>query len=158
MTRALIRLPCAIFCWLTAAYAFTSASAFTYQELIRPRMFGTGAFSEWHAVLYWPWLALMLLDLRGALRDRGIARLLALGFAVCWSGVGFALAVYLVLPRLTDDSVSILVGSCALLPLVWTSAIDYARAGAYLRRQRPDVDPARRADIEGRWLTAALAA
>lgn len=158
MKRALLRLTCGIYCWLTAAYAFTSASAFTYQEVIRPRMFGAGAFSEWHAVLYWPWLALMLIDLRGSFQGRGKARLCAWAFALTWIGAGAGIAIHPLLPGLSDDRLSLIVGACALLPLVWAAAIDHATAGDYLRRQRTSSEATRRAAIEGRWLTAAMAA
>ena len=156
MMRALIRLTCAIYCWLTAAYAFTSASSFTYQEVIRPRMFGSALFSDWHAVLYWPWLALLLFDLRGSFQNRGKVRLGAWAFAVTWTGVGAAITARPLLPGLTDDRVSLLVGACALLPLVWAAVLDHASAATYLRRQPASPDAVRRAPMEGRWLTAAM--
>ena len=61
-----------------------------------------------------------------------------------------------VLPGLTDDRVSLLVGVGALLPLVMAAVLDHVSAGAYLRRQPVRLEEIRRAAIEGRWLTAAM--
>ena len=157
MRRGLIRLTCGLYCLLTAGYAFTSASAFTYQELIRPRMFGVGVFSHWHHLVYWPWLALLLADLRGAFRHPATSSW-AWSFAATWTLAGVAITIHPPLPDLTDNRLSLIVGAVSLLPLVWAAALDHGVAHAYVRRQPSTIDAAQRAELEGRWLTACLAA
>ena len=157
MRRGLIRLMCGVYCLLTAAYAFTSASAFTYQELIRPRMFGVGVFSQWHHLVYWPWLALILADLRAAFRHPSTS-VWAWSFAGIWAAAGVAITIHPLLPELSDSRLSLIVGAVALLPLVWAAALDHGVARAYLRRQPSSVDANQRAALEGRWLTACFAA
>ena len=157
MRQGFARLVCGIYCVLTAAYAFTSASAFTYQELIRPRMFGVGVFSQWHSVVFWPWLALMLVDLRASFRQRS-SRRWAWGFAGVWTIVGIAITLHPLLPDLADNRFSLVVGAAALLPLVWAAVLDHATARDYLRRQPSSIAPSRRSALEGRWLTASLVA
>jgi len=157
MRRGLLRLTCGVYCLLTAGYAFTSASAFTYQELIRPRMFGVGEFSHWHHLVYWPWLALILIDLRAAFRHPATFRW-AWSFAATWALAGVALTARPLLPELADDRLSLIAGAVALLPLIWAAALDHAVAHAYLRRQSSSIDGPQRAALEGRWLIACLAA
>jgi hypothetical protein len=143
MRRGLIRLTCGVYCLLTAAYAFTSASAFTYQELIRPRMFGVGVFSQWHHLVYWPWLALILADLRAAFRHPSTS-VWAWSFAGIWAAAGRRHHDPSAAPELSDSRLSLIVGAVALLPLVWAAALDHGVARAYLRRQPSSVDaPAR---------------
>jgi len=157
MKRTLVRLIGSTFCWLTAAYAFLCASAFTYQEMIRPQMLGAGVFARWHAALYWPWLAVMVFELREPLRGARTPRALARAFVLAWTIVGIVIAIRPPLPSLGVDARSVLVGLIALAPLLWLAAIDHAIASDVLTRPAPPVDAARRAAIEGRWLVAAMA-
>src|SRR5262245_28589324 len=118
------RLIAASFCWMTAAYAFMSASSFAYRQFLAPRVFSwLGTFSDWHAWLYWVWLATAI-PVR-ALRGPRLSRVLALSFVVCGVVVGVALVLDPVLPRLVDDRRSLVVGLLALGPIFWLAAIDF---------------------------------
>src|SRR5262245_55770148 len=47
------RLLIALFCWLTALYAFVSSSAFSYLQFIKPRVFPwVGLFGDWNPLLW----------------------------------------------------------------------------------------------------------
>jgi len=128
------RLPIAIFCWLTALFAWLASSPFAFQEFIRPRMFYSGLFGDWHVWMYLAWFALTTADVAVALRARGAARTLAIVFLAVWGGAGVALLVHPVLPALRDGSISVVVGLVALIPLLWLSAIDHVRARPSLPR------------------------
>lgn len=154
MRRAVIRLVVVLFCTLTAAYAFLSASPFSYQEFVRPRMFGTGVFSRWHVVAYWVCLLLAVVDLTAASSGRRLPRRGTMAFAAVWTAVGAYLTVHPVLPTLTDDHRSLAVGMAALVPLIWLAAIDHWAATSWLVRQQP-VPPVDRLAIDGRWFVAA---
>src|SRR4051794_24043223 len=110
--RGLRRAAIIAFCWLTAAYAFVAASPFSYQEIIRPNMFGTGAFARWHVLLFWFWFGLTLVDLRPALADS--TRVMAMLFVLVWGVLGTALTIHPMVPELRDNSVSLLFGIGAL--------------------------------------------
>src|SRR6476619_2036525 len=111
---------------MSAVYAFLASSSFTYQQFLRPRVIEWVArFGDWHAVLYWPWLLIALASILPEMRKTGVIRVVTVGFAVVWTGVGLALAIHPVLPRLVDDNRSIQVGLVALAPLVWLAVIDH---------------------------------
>ncbi|HEV3140335.1 MAG TPA: sulfatase-like hydrolase/transferase, partial [Vicinamibacterales bacterium] len=156
------------FCWLTAAYAWLAASPFSYQEFIRPKMFGTGVFGPWHAAFYWMWLACAAIELRDAGSGRTgstverrrptVATNAFRAFVIFWVIVGVRLTVVPVLPRLRDDNISIFVGIVALAPVVWLSVLAHARTLGYLRAQRPGVSDDDRAALDGRWFLVAIGA
>ncbi|HMD36015.1 MAG TPA: sulfatase-like hydrolase/transferase [Vicinamibacterales bacterium] len=152
MIAALRRTVVVAFCWLTAAYAWLAASPFSYQEFIRPKMFGTGVFGPSHAALFWPWLACAVVELRRTATPRSVRV-----FGTFWFFVGFGLTVAPVLPRLRDDNVSIFVGIVALMPLVWLSILAHVRARPYLASQRLAATEDERASIDGRWFLVAIA-
>ena len=153
MNRA-ARLAVALFCWLTAVYAFLSAGSFTYQQFLRPRVFAwVGWFSDHHAQLYWVWLIFTTASLVPEWRARRSTRRPVMAFAGVWGAVGVLLAVRPVLPTLIDTPRSIVVGLVALVPLIWLAAIDYAAAADYLRRPPEAVEIE---SIDSRLCTAAF--
>src|SRR5262245_6763917 len=152
MTAVLRRTVVIAFCWLTAAYAWLAASPFSYQEFIRPQMFGIGVFGSSHAAVFWLWLACAVVELRRTATERGVRV-----FGVFWAILGVRLTVAPVLPRLRDGNVSIFVGIVALTPLVWLSVLSHLRARAYLSSQRPAATDDDRASIDGRWFLVAMA-
>jgi hypothetical protein len=148
------RLAVALFCWLTAVYAFLSAGSFTYQQFLRPRVFAwVGWFSDHHAQLYWVWLIFTTASLVPEWRARRSTRRPVMAFAGVWGAVGVLLAVRPVLPTLIDTPRSIVVGLVALVPLIWLAAIDYAAAADYLRRPPEAVEIE---SIDSRLCTAAF--
>jgi hypothetical protein len=125
----------AAFCWMSAAYAFVSSSAFAYLQFVRPRVFPwVGHFSDWHAAASIAWLALVMLlvwpDARS--KDVRVRAVAVAGLAVIAAICGWNL-LRPVLPNLTSGARSIEVGVGALLPLLWLSALDHLRAAMYLR-------------------------
>jgi len=152
MTAAIARIVVVAFCWLTAAYAWLAASPFSYQEFIRPKMFGTGVFESWHPVFFWLWLACALFELRRTATPRGVRV-----FGVFWAIVGVGLTAAPVLPRLRDDDVSVVVGIVALMPLVWLSVAAHLHARPYLASQRLAATEDELARIDGRWFLVAIA-
>lgn len=156
MTRTLLRLIVSTYCWLTAAYAWLAAAPFSYQEFIRPRMFGTGPFQQWHVVLYWAWLVFALADVGGAFARGRLQRRLAWTFAAVWTLAGVWMTARPMLPTLADDHRSLILGVIALLPLAWLSAIDHAAAGRFLRNQRESAQAADPRMLDGRLLVSAL--
>jgi hypothetical protein len=134
MMRVAVRLVVALFCWVTAIYAFLCSSAFAYQQFIRPRVFSwVGVFSDRHAVLYWAWLAVALLSIAGDFRHGGARRAMAVVFAAVWGAAGIWLTIDPVLPTLADSPRSLVVGLIALVPIVWLGVIDHVRSAAAIR-------------------------
>ncbi|HTK28991.1 MAG TPA: sulfatase-like hydrolase/transferase [Vicinamibacterales bacterium] len=157
MIRTLQRLAVAVFCWVTALYAFLSSSAFAYQQFIRPRVFRSiGWFGDWHGRLYWIWLALALLPLAADVRERRIGRRAAAAFALTWGAVGLWLLFRPVLPGLVDDRRSLVVGMIALLPLMWLSGLDHRAVAGWLRNQPRTAPADTDAQTETRLLAAAM--
>jgi Sulfatase len=155
LSRALVM----VFCVMSALYAFLASSSFTYQQFLRPRVVEWVArFGDWHAVLYWPWLLIALASILAEMKKAGAIRVLAVGFAVVWTGVGLALVVHPVLPRLVDDYRSIQVGLVALAPVVWLAVIDHIAVGRFLREQPTHVGVDDVATTERRLLIAAVGA
>ena len=152
MIAVLRRIVIVSFCWMTAAYAWLAASPFSYQEFIRPKMFGIGVFAALHAALFWPWLACAFVELRATATARSVRV-----FVVFWAIIGFRLTVAPVLPRLRDDNLSILVGIVALAPLVWTSILSHVRARPFLTSQRLSENEKERESDDGRWFLVAVA-
>lgn len=141
----------AAFCWTTAGYAFMSASPFVYRQFLAPRVFRwPGAFSDWHAVSYWLWLAVAVAQIVHLLRH-GPARSLASAFATMWSLVGIFLIFHPILPQLADDRRSVIVGLIALTPVIWLAVLDHVRYRRLLDDERPAESD------EGRLLMAAWA-
>ncbi len=138
------------FCWATALYAFMSASPFAYRQLVAPRVFAwVGAFSDWHARLYWVWFIAALPA--GVLDRRRDSRTPSLAFAACWAVVGVAMTIHPVLPGLIDDRRSLGVGLVALAPIVWRAILDLCSTRGAWVLLRPETG-----DAEGRLLAAAL--
>lgn len=150
--RVLIRAATAAFCAVSASYALLCASSFTFHDFIRPGIFGVSSFAAWHARLYWLWLAIAVVDIRGASRRRGQW----LTFAAVWTVVGLYMSVWPVMPALANDRGSILVALCSLLPLLWIAISEHRLHIGRLPAQSTtptDVDRA-----EGRLLIAAVGA
>ena len=154
--RLLLRLVVALFSLVTALYAFLASSSFTYQQFLLPRVLHWVAwFSDWHALLYWLWLALAVASLWPVLRQADAARRWAVAFAVTWTIVGLLMTAHPVLPALRDDHRSVVVGLVALLPLLWLSAIDHIRQRNFLRGQAR-AGPEGASSTEGRLLIASV--
>jgi sulfatase-like protein len=136
VTRLLTRIAAALFCWVTAVYAFMASSSFVYQQFLRPRVFRSiGLFTDHHAALYWIWLPVATASLAGPLSRPGAARRLSLAFVATWLAVGIALARQSMLPTLADNPRSVVVGLVALAPIVWIAIVDHLDAWSYLGRQ-----------------------
>ena len=159
MSAALLPVVVAGFCWLTALYAFVCASAFAYLQFIRPRVFAwIGAFSDWHVVLCWIWFGLLLVVLQPDIRQRGASRILA----SCLALVAFLAAVWNaaqpVLPSLADGTRSVVVGSLALVPVLWMALLDHRRASVVFAGARPFTSEDDRRGVDGRLFVASAAA
>lgn len=173
--RAAARLLAAGFCWLTALYAFVASSAFAYLQFVRPRVFPwVGQFSDWHAaaslVCLLLFIALLWPDVRGtaaiqsAGRDAsgkkdgvgGSARLLAISLLLACAAVCAWNVLNPILPRLTAESRSVVVGVLALVPLAWLAVIDLVRGAPYLRWQKPPHEEVELRAFEGRLFVTAM--
>jgi sulfatase-like protein len=151
------RLLTGLFCWITAVYAFLSASSFTYQQFLRPRVFAwVGWFSDHHAQLFWVWLAVAVLSLLPDLRSRA-TRPVSIAFVVVWSVVGLVLVARPVLPSLVDSPWSVVVGLIALAPLVWLAAVDAVATREFVRAQTRR-DPPDIQSMDARLCTASFGA
>lgn len=135
------RLLVAAFSALTMLYAVVASSTFAYLQFLRPRVFPwTGTFADWHAVMAWLWLALLLFALSDHLRRRWRGRRWAWALAAA-CGVMVALNTYApMLPRLAPTAISEWVALAALMPLVSLAAIDVAGAWGATRPLVPSVD------------------
>lgn len=161
--RVLLRLAVALFCWVTAIYAFLCSSAFAYQQFIRPRVFHSiGVFSDRHAAVYWLWLVLALLSIAGEFRHAGARRILSISFAAVWVAAGVWLAIHPVLPTLADDTRSLVVGLIALVPVVSLGVLDHfasrARVEAFSADRPTEASVPHASETEARLFAAFLGA
>ena len=158
-TSALVRTGVAVFCWLTAAYAFVTSSAFAYLQFIKPRVFHwVGFFADWHPALFWVWFGALVVVLAADIRPKSAGRIPA--FILVFSSAIFGIwnSVHPVLASLSDGPRSLAVGIGALVPLLWLALVDHLASLDWLRAARPSDTEQDRRGVEGRLLTAAVAA
>ena len=153
------RVAVAVFCWLTALYAFVASSTFASLQFLQPRVFSwVGLFSDWHAAAGWVALALVTGVCRHDIR-RGeaaprvaIPLVLTCGVAAAWN------TMHPVLASLDGGSRSILIGVLALVPTIGLAGLDHLAAWAFLRRQAGAIDETGIRAFEGRLFVVTLGA
>jgi hypothetical protein len=157
LVSASARLLIALFCSVTAVYAFVASSFFASLHFLKGRVIPwVTTFSDWHAVVCWVCLALVVGVSWSDARRRDTAAWLAIpllivcGLLTAWN------ALDPVLPGLAGGTPSILIGVLALLPLSWLAAIDHAAAASFLGRQSLAVDEDALRAFEGRLFLVAV--
>ncbi len=119
----------ALFVVLTSAYSLLAYIPFTYQQFHVGGLFPwLTAFVQYHSYLYWPALALAAVTLLEDLRAPK-TRWLAVAFFGFFGAIGVVLLFRPLLAGLENDSRSLLWSLAALLPLLWTGAIDWLGHG-----------------------------
>jgi arylsulfatase A-like enzyme len=149
--------PVLAFCWVTALYAFIASSAFAYLQFIRPRVFWwLGAFSDWHWLASWVWLAALGVVLWPRLRN---------GHRSTWAARSLAASGFLlvvlntampVVPSLHEGGRSVVVGVVALFPVLALALVDHLDGWPFLRMRQAAAPHDAHDLAEGRLFVTAI--
>ena len=125
-----------MFFLLTSAYSILNYTPFVFYQFIRPRVFGwVNQFVAWHHVWYCAVYVMSVITLIPDLRRprltmpaRGWCRL-AQAYVVVFGLVAEWLLVTPYLPKLWNDTSSLVTAILSFLPLLWLATIDHAAWG-----------------------------
>jgi len=154
---AALRVFVAVFCWMTAAYAWVASSTFASLQFLKPRVFPwVGVFSDWHAFACWVWLAFAVGASWHDARRRDAAARLTIPLLIFCGAVTMWNTLDPVLPGLASGTQTILIGVLALLPILWLAVTDHVVAAPFLARQSFAVSEDTRRAFEDRLFLVAV--
>jgi hypothetical protein len=128
-----LRLLVTIFFLLTSTYSLLNYTPFVFYQFIRPRVFGwVNQFVAWHHVWYCAVYLISVITLLPDLRrakagdpDAVFVGRVALAYVVVFGLVAEWLVVTPYLPKLWNDTSSLVTAMLSFLPLLWLAVVDH---------------------------------